>query len=266
MAQCISRILRASIISTALCTASAAAFADPPDNAYSLGVEGFHDRYREPQDDATLRSGYGSITGGYTHNWDSIFGAIDGRASYGRATFSAPGAGDVGTMPQWEYELRARGGVSLPFADGTLSPYIGIGARDYNDEEKGTTTSLGVPGYDTRVWQFYIPVGATYAYATPGGWTFTPTLEYDQFLYGTLDSRLQNIPGGGYSETTNTQNEGFGVRGECMVGRKEPGFAWEAGPFLRYWNIRGSDSVGAAQLMTPPNERVQTGLALRITW
>jgi hypothetical protein len=195
-----------------------------------------------------------------------VFGALDGRASYGRATFSSPDGGDVGTMPQWEYELRARAGASLTFMDGTLSPYTGVGVRDYNDEEKGTTTSLGVPGYDTRVWQFYVPIGITYSYATEGGWTFKPTVEYDQFIYGTVDSRLQNLPGGGFSDVTNTQHHGYGWRGDFMVGQKENGFAWQIGPFVRYWNIKDSDVVTSNLLMTPQNERMQTGLALRVTW
>jgi len=231
----------------------------------SLGVEGFYDRYREPAPSVEEQAGYGSVTGNYTHDWGSTFGALDGRVSYGRDQYSSPDGSDSG-IPQWELDGRVRGGVTLAFASGTLSPYVGLGVRYFVDEGKDTVTSLGYVGYDRRITQFYAPVGATYTYLTESGWTIAPNLELDPLLYGNVNTRFQNF---GYYNINNTQNTGFGVRGEFMVGQQAQGYSWQFGPFVRYWDIADSNVTTTPDgqgWIEPKNNRLQVGLALRALW
>ena len=232
-------------------------------NEYSVGVEGFYDRYQLPGL-FNVNTTYGSVTGNYTHYGEHMFGALDGRASYGEGDFRSASIGNVNDLTQWEYEVRARAGAIFTVADGTLLPYSGIGMRYHIDDEKGSVSTLGSPGYDRRFTQYYIPIGATYSYKTQNGWLFMPNIEYDYLLYGHIDSRFINI--GGTENETNHQKSGHGWRAEFMVGRQQERYSWQVGPFFRYWNIRNSDVKGAFSVSEPANERFQLGIAVRVKW
>jgi len=235
-------------------------------DSYSLGVEGFYDRYREPLTDVTQTTDYGSVTGTYMHNFGGMVGALDGRASYGRDHYASADGTDSG-IPQYEAEGRMRLGTNITSAGGSvLFPYVGGGVRYFVDKSKDTLTSLGFSGYDRRITQFYAPVGATYTCNLGGGWVMAPTAEYDQLISGNVNSRLQND--NGYN-INNSQHSGYGMRGEVMFGQDSNGHGWEFGPFVRYWNIKDSDiatAPDASQWIEPANTRLQAGLALKVLW
>jgi len=245
-------------------------------NNYSLGVEGFYDNYKEPDATVDSKAEYGSITGNYTHNWNEFFAVLDGRVSYGQDKYSSSD-GSVSGVPQWEFELRPRTGFTFKTSSqSSLSPYIGLGARYYMDEFKGYTTTDAdgnvYGGYDRRIFQLYLPVGATYAYTTFNGWSIVPNIEYDQLLWGQVSSRLGTL-GGGQTNTLNDQYSGWGVRGRVMFGREQNGWSWQVGPFVRYWDIQASDFSSAGTQNgqplygeEPANTRLQVGLALRALW
>lgn len=255
----------------ALCM-STAALAEDNNDSFRLGVEGFYDRYREVVDDSTFvktHTFYGSLTGGYTANIDDLFAAIDVRASYGEATYS--GSGNASGIPEWEYDLRLRGGTNIVWGMGTFSPYAGLGLRDYIQEGKGKESDTGAGFYDRRIAQLYLPIGVTYTRPIEEDWFVAPNIEYDPLLVGSVNSRLQNIPG--YYNIYNVQHSGWGMRGELMFGQKAAAnsneISWEVGPFVRYWDIKDSkvstDPVGN-QYLEPANTRVQAGAALRVMW
>ena len=244
--------------------------ADPvhaANDTYSLGIEGFYDRYQEPIVAVDEQAGYGSLTGNYMRSGEVLFGAVDGRASFGEDHYSSPDGQDSG-IPQLEFDGRIRAGAHLPFARGTFSPYVGFGTRYFVDEGKGTFTNLGYAGYDRRITQLYAPIGVTYDHPLQNGWSISPTFEYDPLLYGNVNSRLQNA--GGYN-IDNTQTSGYGLRGELMFDHKNPGtdITWQIGPFARYWNIHDSNVTSApdgSQWIEPANNRLQVGLAVRVLW
>lgn len=268
---------RAALIA-AICLTQSTAFAD--EESYSLGVEGFQDTYKEP--DATVNSTayYGSLIGNYTHDWNGFFAAIDGRVSIGEDHYSSSD-GSVSGVPQQEFEVRPRIGLKLYAPGGSFSPYTGFGMRYYRDDFKGYTTTDAqgevFGGYDRRIFQLYMPFGGTYAVTVGDGWVVAPNLEYDQLLWGNVSSRLGTL-GQGYQYTNNQQSSGWGLRGKFMVGKEEDdGWAWEFGPFFRYWNIKESD-ISLSQIYTnqsgtyvglgdePANTRLQAGLQLRAIW
>jgi len=258
----------------ALCAAGAALLAqtamadDNNGNSFKLGVEGFYDEYREDVVSVDNKAGYGSITGTYSHDFDGVFGAIDGRVSYGMEQYNSPDGSDGG-IPQWEYDLRGRGGVNLVVGDGTLSPYVGLGLRYYVDESKNTVTTRGFVGYDRRITQFYAPIGVTYTTNINDSWYVAPNAEFDPLLHGNVNTRLQND---GFYNLNSVQHSGYGLRGELMFGQKAGGYnnmSWEVGPFVRYWNIKDSDVTTApdsSQWIEPANTRWQIGAALRALW
>jgi hypothetical protein len=246
-----------------LATSFAPALASAGDNTYSLGVEGFYDQYHEPGGDLETQAGYGAITGNYTHDWKAFFAALDARASYGLEDYQSISGTSDGT-PAWEFEGRVRGGYSFNLRGGdSISPYLGVGTRYYWDEGKGVVTSLGAEGYDRKITQVYMPVGFTYLHAFGNGFTLAPNLEYDQLLWGHVSSRLGTIPG--YPNVVNIQHDGWGARGDIMLGWQQYGLNWQIGPFLRYWDISASN-IAKGEWEEPDNTRLQVGLALRALW
>jgi hypothetical protein len=246
------------------------AYSQPPQNTrsahYSLGVEGFYDRYREPAADVRVDSHayYGSITGTgdwYNGPWDT---GLDGRYSYGDNHYkSIDGTSDG--IPQQDAEIRLREGYDIDYGQGRhFIPYLGLGANYFFDNGKGTSATDGTFGYDRRIWQFYVPVGLTYKLTSAYGFTYTPNIEFDPLLFGHVDSRLQN---GGYENIDNIQHKGIGVRGSFMVGQLNSyGQGWEAGPFFRYWKVDNSQSTTNpldGTLHEPNNNRLQAGLAAK---
>ena len=260
-----------SIIAAAfVCLIPAGAFADSDKNYYSgVGIEGFTDRYREPgglESNAT----YGAITGNYTQYFNRVFGALDGRASYGKNRYSHTTDGTKSDIPQWEFDGRIRGGATFALGeDSVLSPYVGVGLRYFVDNGKGVVTDRGYAGYDRRIMQAYVPLGVTYTIYGSSGWFVAPNVEYDALFWGKVNSRLHNA-GAGFYNINNTQTSGYGIRGELMFGQTpQNSFGWEFGPFVRYWNVKDSNVVTApngSQWVEPQNDRLQIGIALKVFW
>jgi len=267
---------------TALLLSQAAIAADSGDTL-SLGLEGFYDRYHETVSGSPfvkIDSDYGSLTTGYTHNFNPLFIALDVRASYGEGQYGSA-SGTASNVPQWEYELRLRGGTNIAWGTGTFSPYIGLGGRYYIDDGKGYTTNTAEHFYDRRIAQLYVPIGATYTRNLTQDLYIAPNAEFDPLIVGSVNSRLQNInsyytPNPIFPNLYNVQRSGYGLRGEVMLGEKTTSnsnrLGWEAGPFVRYWNIKDSDlshwatqnASGAGE--EPSNTRLQLGAALRVMW
>jgi len=237
---------------------------------FSFGLEGFTDNYEEPEPGVEVdeHATYGSITAGYTYNFNNAyFVGMEGRGSYGRNDYKSV-SGTADNIPQYETEARLLGGMRIPMQGGTtvFIPYFGLGSRFYYDNSNGVVTSLGAAGYDRRILQFYAPIGFKME-ITSGAWTYSPMIEFDPLLLGKVNSRLGNVPG--FYNITNTQKNGYGWRGEFMIGQKYQNYSWEAGPFFRYWKIDESetdtDQIGQV-FVEPKNTRIQAGAGLRFNF
>lgn len=263
----IMRNLKASVSVTVLaCLILPTTVSAAKDNNYfTFGLEAFYDQYHEPSLGVDEHAVYGSVTGTYEHDFGTLFGAVDGRFSYGKDRYSSPDGSDSG-IPQMEMDGRIRTGSNISVGnDDVLSPYIGLGVRYFVDEAKNTITSNGFVGYDRRITQFYLPVGAQYTCNMSNGWAMKPLLEYDQLIYGNVDTRLQSLGG---PDIENSQTSGYGIRGELMFGKQPNRFTpgWEFGPFVRYWDISQSSIKyfnGGGFAYEPANNRFQIGVALR---
>lgn len=244
-------------------------------NLFSVGIEGFHDHYFEPSPDVTVGTDYGSVIASWSHAANFVQDArflfgMDGRYSYGTASYRSP-SGILDGAAQDEFEGRVLMGIEYPhFVSGTLSPYIGLGLRYFVDNGKGELTNLGKTAYDRRIEQLYFPLGATYDYKFGDGWSISPNVEYDQLIRGNVNSRLQND--GGYNVNNTQSHNGYGFRGELLVGKQLKKVTVQAGPFIRYWNVRDSNLVHTPNLPPgwgweePSNTRVQYGFELKASW
>jgi len=233
---------------------------------YSVGVEGFRDVYNEPAATVDEHSNYGSVTAGYMWTSRNYFTAIDARYSKGTSDYKSDSGTDNGT-PQTETDTRLRFGTILPGNGNTLEPYIGLGWRWFFDNGKGRFAYInGSPNafaYDRRINQLYLPIGITDHFAS-GSWMFSWTAEIDPLLYGIVKSRLAEGGDPAERNAVNHQTSGVGGRGEFMVGRKMGQCTVEAGPFIRYWNIRDSDIQEGG--LEPQNNRMQYGVAMKILY
>lgn len=240
-------------------------------NIFSVGTEGFIDRYREPDIDVTTRTEYVSVTATDTYLTKKYFFAVDGRYSWGDSDYKSPASGVLKGEPEIETDLRARAGMRIVAWHGHVMPYIGLGWRYYFDQGKGLATNTGALSYDRHISQIYAPIGVTYPF-TYKHWNYRPTFEFDPLIYGRVSSHLRAIGAEAFNPA-NEQHSGFGLRGEFMVGQhyKEKGFGWEAGPFVRYWRINGSNCVASVSSpgicwLEPENTRLQMGAAFRINF
>ena len=231
------------------------------DNRSSIGIEGFYDAYSEPGD-VRDNSEYGSVTGTYVFNTGpGLFGALDGRLSIGTDHYSSPDDGTSSGSPQYEGDFRARIGNNFG-GDTQFSPYIGLGTRIFEDASAGTVTTGGALGYDRRIYQVYLPVGVTWQFGLGNEWVVVPTTEFDEFLWGKVNSELQDA--GGYN-INNDQHNGYGLRADFML-KPSADSTWEAGPFVRYWNIQDSSVAtdpSGTQWIEPQNTRLQAGVAFK---
>ena len=238
-------------------------------NRYRLGIEGFRDLYQEPEVELRSHTDYGSITGAWQHYLSrNAYTAIEARISKGDENYKSI-SGTINGIEDWEYEPRFLLGFNAEQADHALRLFGGLGARSYVDQGKGTVTQLNQYGYDRRILQLYVPIGATYEKKS-GGYRYGPTAEIDPVFYGYVNSRLQNLGG---ASASNIQHSGLGVRADFKVSHvNDAGYGWSFGPFVRYWSFKQSepDYSAAADNGLPPgyayfepkNTRWQYGLAL----
>lgn len=235
-----------------------------PRGRTSFGIEGYYDEYKEDSVSLVDQGIFGSITA--THDYyfnDTVFATLDGRGSYGSTDYESI-SGTIDDITQWEIEGRVLIGRDANLSDASrFRYYTGLGGRYFVDELEGKVSSLGFAGYDRRIFQLYLPVGITYEFRAYG-LQFAPNLEYNHLLYGYVNSRLGVIPG--LYDLENTQDEGYGLRGEFLVGDiNERGRGWQFGPFFRYWDIADSDIVTnpAGSWIEPENTRLQAGAKLK---
>ena len=189
-----------------------------------------------------------------------MYGAIEFRAARGSTDYESV-SGTIDDIGQWDMEARLLMGYAPTYyQQGRTKLYTGLGSRYFSDELKGKVASLGGSGYDRRIFQLYLPIGITYDFAA-FGLTFTPNMEYDHLLWGNVSSRLGTL-GGAFRNIENKQTEGYGLRGELMMGQVDArGKGWQFGPFVRYWDIPNSDADGG--FIEPENTRLQAGAKMK---
>ncbi len=225
---------------------------------FTLGIEGFYDEYQEDSVSLIDKGYFAGITASYEQSLGaSMYGAIEFRAARGSTDYESI-SGTIDDISQWDMETRLLTGYD--HQHGKTKIYAGLGSRYFSDELKGKVASLGGLGYDRRIFQLYVPIGITHRFAA-WGLTFTPNIEYDHLIWGNVSSRLGTIPG--FTNIENEQTEGYGLRGELMMGQVDTaGRGWQVGPFVRYWDTPDSEVDGG--FIEPENTRLQAGVGAKV--
>ncbi len=218
-------------------------------------------RYQEP--------GYMTLTGGKI-GLDlhvarvSVNGLIfrgEMRFAGGAVDYDSNASGSASGEPDWYLETRALLGKDWAVRDTVLSPYAGLGYRYLFNDGRGITNT-GYAGYRRQSNYLYLPIGIIHRMTLNDQARLESTLEYDQLIVGKQYSSLSDT-GGGYSDISNNQNSGYGLKLSFMYQKDR----WAFGPFFNYWNISQSDTailiqygVPVAIGVEPHNNTVEFGL------
>lgn len=265
----------AAIATAVLLYASAATAQQPaPPNTiafdWAVGADVHHQAYREPSLGVRENGWLGGLTldGRLEYNLWQLRGEM--LADYGRMDYS--GSGTANGIDDVEFEARALVGRVLPLdpQGNQLTPYVGFGYRLLADYLGGKTTSTGAVGYDRLSQYEYMPIGLEALIRIAPGWGIKPSAEYDYFIHGTQDSYLSQV-NRGLSDLHNSQDSGYGWRGSVMVVRMDNPRPIEFGPYVRYWNVKQSDTqpinfrgVTVGGGFEPANHTTEIGVAAKV--
>lgn len=172
------------------------------------------------------------------------------RFVYGRVDYV--GSGIQKGVPDWYIEARGLMGRDFQAGGAVFSPYVGIGYRFLFNDLRGYSNT-GSVGYRRESNYLYIPMGLTHRFAMQDGDVLATTLEYDLFVQGQQVSKLSDTGLNWYTDVSNNQKSGFGLRGDVMYSLGD----FEFGPFLIIWDIKDSEVVQGG--LEPQNRTTEFG-------
>lgn len=168
-----------------------------------------------------------------------------GDLRYAIGTVDYNGSGSASGEPDWYIEARGLVGKDWVINEAVLAAYTGVGYRYLFNDARGIT-STGAAGYRRESNYFYLPIGIIHRMNIKDQAKLVSTMEYDHLLSGTQNSRLSDT-GLGYSDVTNNQSGGYGLKLSIMYEKSK----WAIGPYAYYWNIGQSNTAILYQYGTP---------------
>jgi len=217
--------------------------------------------YREPHMDHPIKIS-GPMMGAslmYTQHNIGQGGFVSGELRYMEGRTDYDGYLDIPTHPVYKFddigdyyvEGRLIYGQNLQLDQvWTLSPYYGLGYRRLRDH--GDKDPLG---YFRQSEYYYMPLGAYLQVKWDGGY-IRFNGEADYLLQG---EQYSGRNGG----VTNTQREGYGLRGSVRIGFGGSTSVFVE-PFYRYWHLQDSDVVSG--LVEPHNSTREYGIKAGFTF
>lgn len=188
----------------------------------------------------------------------------DFRYAFGMVDYTSNGTGSKTGDLDLYIEARVLAGKDLVINDAVLSPYAGFGYRYLFHDGRGVSCTAGQCyfGYRRESNYLYLPIGIIHRSSLKGEARLVGTLEYDHLLQGKQISRLSD-GGVGYSDVTNNQNRGYGLKLSVMHEKGDQAI----GPYAHYWNISRSNVVPEIQnglptgrrLVEPENNTIELG-------
>lgn len=247
-------------VAAAVWACAAAAQDDPlaTRGGWELGLQLSTYEYEEP-DFALLEGERVGVSGAYTFLGKERFHSrIEARYSYGELDYT--GSGTLADVPDHLFEGRALALWELRHGAVMWVPYAGLGFRYLYNDLRGTS-STGALGYRRESHYFYVPLGVTLRVPLGGRWVMAPQIEYDAFARGSQRSYLSDT-GIGFSDVTNEQMEGYGVRAQLAF----EGPRWSFIVWTNYWDIEDSDIQpigGGFAALEPANTTRESGVEVR---
>ncbi len=161
----------------------------------------------------------------------------DLRFAAGTVDYSSDSTGSASGEPDWYIEARALVGKDWAINEAVISPYTGLGYRYLFNDGRGIT-STGYGGYQTpkQLYLFACRHHPSHRAQGPG-----KTGEHAGIRPAAGRKQISSLSdvGAGYSDVTNNQSSGYGLKMSVMYQKDK----WAIGPYLYYWNIGQSDIV-----------------------
>jgi len=218
--------------------------------SYEVGTEVSYIRYEEPD----IMDETGVMYGIYAKadaNVEGLALGAEGTINFGQVDYDSASTGSIDGINDFLAEVRATVGYNLtPDKKVEFTPYIGLGYRYLLDQLGGETSTTGALGYDRESNYLYLPIGIKAETGMDNGWTLGGTVEFDVFLHGWQKSHLEDAIAG-LDTLTNDQDEGYGVRGSIKIAKKMDRVNILVEPFVRYWNIKQSNTKAVTFGGTP---------------
>ncbi|MFH1562201.1 MAG: autotransporter outer membrane beta-barrel domain-containing protein [Nitrospirota bacterium] len=222
------------------------AFAEPA-HEWKVGTEISNRKYEEPGVMEQEGIMYG-LLGSYTYR-NGVMLRAEGLYSFGQVDYKNSGTMD--DIDDYVLEFRGLAGYDHPLSEtSTLTPYIGIGYRYLFDEFGNRLTSTNAVGYDRESQYIYSPIGVEITAPLKNSWSVRTILEYDIFWWGQQKSYMSQarvwsaVPGWyTHNDVENDQDGGYGIRGSIEFQKKGEKLDFAIEPFIRYWNIKDSETV-----------------------
>lgn len=233
-----------------------------PKHSFEIGPEIAYMKYKEPdvmQQDGPM---YG-VVASYTYH-DRIMVGIDARLSYSEMDYE--NSGTINDINNYIFETRGLIGYDIPRSNTIITPYIGLAYRWLYDDKGGSVSSTGAAGLDRESNYYYSPIGIKTYSEIGNGWSLGITAEFDYFWGGEQNSYLSDVSPTYYSDASNTQNDGYGVRGSIRFQKKWEISSFVFEPFIRYWEIDKSEydyvlhgGVPNTAVYEPKNHTIEIG-------
>jgi len=219
---------------------------NPRPSGLELGYQLIHVFYDESvMDEEGFLNG---VFAGYVHRFDGgAMLALEGEFFAGGLDYDGQYLNGIPvTADTDDYLVQFRGLAGWDFALGTwtVTPYIGLGWRYWNNEINA------VGGYEREIRYLYAPLGVRAMVSPAPKWIFGLSGEYDLFLDGRVDANLSDV-GPGYEDVTLDQDfgSGYGLRASAFAAYAFERMTLRLEPFIRYWDIDESDpDTGATPL------------------
>lgn len=196
----------------------------------------------------------GVLTGSLYGDW---FAKLDTRFAMGDLTYEGFLQNgrpiNIYEIPNYITEVRGFIGHDFTFGDFAISPMVGIGYRYLFDNAHDSSSASG---YGRTSQYLFFPVAVNPRIRLSNDDVVSLHFEYDHLLIGYQTSYLSDISPG-FGDFRNTQDSGFGLRGELNYKTNR----WSFGPFFNYWNINDSEIKDG--LLEPHNQTLEMGVQFR---
>ena len=176
------------------------------------------------------------------------------------------GAPHTDTGTDYFFEGRGIVGYDWPVGKDTVTPFLGLGFRYWQDALESSFA------YQRDVRYLYSPIGLEMTHVGET-WRVGFRAEYDLFWRGWVTSQLSDV-NSSLSDVSNRQEQGFGARGSVYFQKHlNRNFSLSIEPFIRYWDIDDSDEapitfagilIGSGQ--EPANKTIESGLRVSVVF
>jgi len=242
-------------------------FAASSERNIQIGIYTSNITYKEPSVMKENGSLFG-FTGRIVVRKTSSFLALEGAYSSGDMDYD--GSGAIKGIPDEMLEIRGVVGRDLRLnSEYKITPYIGLGYRNLNDDSSGMRSSTNASGYEREQVYLYSPIGVEFQRNKMlGGWILRGRVEYDYFIQGKNHSYTGAL--NGYDDVSFDQHDGYGWRLSVGLTRMlTAGRSITIEPFYKYWNISESDVTYDSDgdgWIEPDNNSKELGISLSLTF